>query len=196
MATHDAAVMAAAVAACVAVALAAWAWRSLSRGRAKAAGSGGGGGCQAHACGAVDPVSDPAYNMREIAKQSILLEEHLAESNKRCRDCIAKHFLHIQGLASEAQCLAGSGVARYPLMESNVAYYAAAFEAWLALRDAAPERWLPVQDRLRARRKELVRLYVLGDGEDGSGSGSGSGAGAGPKGGSATVSGAGGSCGR
>ena len=50
-------------------------------------------------CDALDPVSDPRYNMQQIIKQSILLEEHLTNKNKRCRDCITKHFLHIIGLA-------------------------------------------------------------------------------------------------
>ncbi len=30
-------------------------------------------------CGAIDPVSDPAYNMRNLIKQTILLEEHLGK---------------------------------------------------------------------------------------------------------------------
>ena len=53
------------------------------------------GTCDIHTCGALDPVSNPAYNMQQIVKQSILLEEHITNKNKRCRDCITKHFLHI-----------------------------------------------------------------------------------------------------
>ena len=37
-------------------------------------------------CDALDPVSDPRYNMQQIIKQSILLEEHLTNKNKRCRN--------------------------------------------------------------------------------------------------------------
>ena len=58
--------------------------------------------CDSRTCGATDPVSDPAYNMREVAKQSILLEEHLTIDAKFCVDCVTKHFLHIIGLANEA----------------------------------------------------------------------------------------------
>ena len=40
--------------------------------------------------------------MREICKQSILLEDHLFQTEKRCTDCIKKHFLTLEGLAEEA----------------------------------------------------------------------------------------------
>jgi hypothetical protein len=48
------------------------------------------------------PVMDPRFNMREICKQSVLLEDHLFQKEKRCHDCIIKHFLTIEGLAEEA----------------------------------------------------------------------------------------------
>jgi hypothetical protein len=50
-------------------------------------------------------ISDPRYNLREIAKQMILLEQHLLEPKKYCPDCISKHLLTIEALAEEAQCL-------------------------------------------------------------------------------------------
>lgn len=123
------------------------------------------GKCKAHAhtCGAIDPVSDPDYNMREIVKQSILLEEHLAEKKKRCKDCICKHFYHIIGLSEEAQCLAGSKVSKYPLMDSNPEFYERLFQRWLSNREDDATQ-LHIQDELRGRRKQLVEIYVLGDG--------------------------------
>jgi hypothetical protein len=48
------------------------------------------------------PVMDPMYNMREMCKQVILLEDHLFQKEKRCHDCICKHFLTIEALAEEA----------------------------------------------------------------------------------------------
>jgi hypothetical protein len=48
------------------------------------------------------PVMEPRFNMREICKQSVLLEDHLFQKEKRCHDCIIKHFLTIEGLAEEA----------------------------------------------------------------------------------------------
>lgn len=48
------------------------------------------------------PVMDPQFNLREICKQSILLEDHLSHNEKRCFDCCVKHFLTIEALAEEA----------------------------------------------------------------------------------------------
>ena len=48
------------------------------------------------------PILDPCFNMREICKQSILLEDHLFQTEKRCSDCIKKHFLTLEGLSEEA----------------------------------------------------------------------------------------------
>ena len=62
------------------------------------------GGCSS--CGTTGsqllPVMDPLFNMREICKQSILLEDHLFQKKKRCRDCCIKHQLTIEALAEEA----------------------------------------------------------------------------------------------
>ncbi len=53
----------------------------------------------------LDPVMDPAYNLREVYKQCILLEDHLANSRKRCQDCISKHAHAIEALLEEARGL-------------------------------------------------------------------------------------------
>lgn len=55
------------------------------------------------------PVMDPLFNMREICKQSILLEDHLFQKKKRCRDCCIKHQLTIEALAEEAITLDRDG---------------------------------------------------------------------------------------
>lgn len=47
-------------------------------------------------------LMDPKHNLREIAKQMILLEDHMAHKRKRCIDCITKHYLMIEGLIEEA----------------------------------------------------------------------------------------------
>lgn len=51
------------------------------------------------------PVMDPEFNLREICKQCILLEDHLSHNEKRCFDCCVKHFLTIEALAEEALTL-------------------------------------------------------------------------------------------
>ena len=51
------------------------------------------------------PIMHPLYNLREICKQSALLEDHLNHERKRCEDCIRKHFLTIEALFEEATSL-------------------------------------------------------------------------------------------
>lgn len=48
------------------------------------------------------PVLDYKFNMREICKQCILLEDHLSQIEKRCPDCCIKHFLALEALSEEA----------------------------------------------------------------------------------------------
>lgn len=51
------------------------------------------------------PVLRPGQNMRDIIKQFAMLEDHLYQPQKRCKDCIRKHFLTIEGLAEECATL-------------------------------------------------------------------------------------------
>lgn len=110
--------------------------------------------CKAKTCGAIDPVSNPDYNMKQIIKQSILLEEHLIEVRKRCRDCIIKHFLHIQGLHEEALMLAGDNASKYPLLVETTDFYNDKFNEWLK-----SEEYLKTAEELREMRKKLVAEY-------------------------------------
>lgn len=47
------------------------------------------------------PVMNPMFNLREVVKNILLLEDHLFHTRKQCNDCIMKHFLIIEGLAEE-----------------------------------------------------------------------------------------------
>jgi ribosomal protein L12E/L44/L45/RPP1/RPP2 len=47
-------------------------------------------------------VFAPRHNLREMAKELILLEDHLAQPAKHCPDCIRKHLLKAEALAEEA----------------------------------------------------------------------------------------------
>jgi hypothetical protein len=51
------------------------------------------------------PVKHPLFNIREVCKQCVLLEDHLNCPGKRCPDCIRKHFLTIEALFEEASSL-------------------------------------------------------------------------------------------
>lgn len=50
-------------------------------------------------------LTDPLFNLREIVKQMLLLEDHLLHPYKSCPDCIRKHLLTIEALAEEATSL-------------------------------------------------------------------------------------------
>jgi len=123
------------------------------------------GSCDVKSCGALDPVSDPKYNMQQIVKQSILLEEHLTNKNKRCRDCITKHFQHIIGLAEEAQMLATTKCNKYPLLSESVNIYNDLFNEWFKNRDNE-QKILEVSDKLRIHRKKLIAIYFFDDNYD------------------------------
>lgn len=51
------------------------------------------------------PVMSPWFNVREIIKQCLMLEDHLFQPRKRCPDCISKHFLTIEAFLEEAVTL-------------------------------------------------------------------------------------------
>lgn len=77
----------------------------ISQCNSKCSGGGSSGSSDSATCKSCTdllPVLDPMYNMREICKQLILLEDHLFQKEKRCHDCICKHFLTIEALAEEA----------------------------------------------------------------------------------------------
>jgi len=120
------------------------------------------GGCDIKSCGALDPVSNPAYNFQQIVKQSILLEEHITNKNKRCRDCITKHFLHIIGLAEEAQMLATNKCNKYPLINESVELYNELFKDWIKNKDD-DMKLLNICDKLRIHRKKLIAIYFFND---------------------------------
>lgn len=50
-------------------------------------------------------ITDPLFNWREIAKQMVLLEDHLFHRYKQCPDCIKKHLLTIEAFAEEIPSL-------------------------------------------------------------------------------------------
>lgn len=62
------------------------------------------------------PILHYKYNLREIVKQIILLEDHLINQRKRCYDCIIKHFLAIEALCEEALTLNKNLTEKSPLL--------------------------------------------------------------------------------
>ena len=56
---------------------------------------------ESHEC-PVSNVNHPMYNVRQAAKQCVLLEDHMEHPEKRCIACIKKHNLILEGLFEEA----------------------------------------------------------------------------------------------
>lgn len=56
------------------------------------------------------PIMDPRFNLREASKNMILLEDHLFHMGKRCKDCILKHCLTIEGFLEEGITLDVDGI--------------------------------------------------------------------------------------
>jgi hypothetical protein len=65
------------------------------------------------------PIMDPRFNLREAAKNMILLEDHLFHLGKRCQDCILKHCLTIEGFLEEGVTLDIKGKYTNILLKSN-----------------------------------------------------------------------------
>jgi hypothetical protein len=63
---------------------------------------GAGNGCSSLSGKKLLPVLDPRFNMREICKECILLQGHLTDDEKSCKDCCYKHLLTLEALAEEA----------------------------------------------------------------------------------------------
>ena len=101
----------------------------------------------------------PRFNLREVAKQLLLLEDHLAHPYKHCPDCIRKHLMTAESLAEEATALDKVGMYR-ALSESlaeDCRHWIEDFEDGKPLAEIAQE--------VRSIRKPLVA--VVADPRDG-----------------------------
>ena len=51
------------------------------------------------------PVLNPCFNIREVVKNMLLINDHLLDPDRRCYDCLLKHSLLIEGFLEEAMTL-------------------------------------------------------------------------------------------
>jgi hypothetical protein len=107
---------------------------------------------QAHE-GGLRPLQEPAFNLREVAKHLILLEDHLLHADRRCPDCIWKHLLTAEAFADEADTLDGANPAP-PTLAADVRGLG------VLLRDGVD--MARVGQRARAIRKALVPIIAMG----------------------------------
>lgn len=115
--------------------------------------------CEQHTCGAIDPVSAPEYNMKEVIQQSILLEDHLSNERKFCIDCITKHFLALIAYCNEALTLAGNKVDEFPFMSECPSMYEKMYQTWSHNKKDKEVR-LDILTELREVRKKLMASYL------------------------------------
>lgn len=103
------------------------------------------------------PVLRPCQNMRDIIKQLALLEDHMYHPQKRCADCIRKHFLTIEGLAEECSTLCNPR-AILPESRSIATKIRVLHHAWEARpKDSVLTEY--IAGRLRKLRKCLMRSF-------------------------------------
>lgn len=98
------------------------------------------------------PLNSALFNMREIAKQLILLEDHLTDDDKYCDDCIRKHLMAVEAYAEEALNLEPGGM--WAARSKDIALQARRFMVRYVDGDA---RILLASD-VRMMRKDLVAL--------------------------------------
>lgn len=108
----------------------------------------------------IDDVNNPAYNMQEVIENALLLEQHLAEKRKYCKECCVKHFLLIHGLLEEAIWMACKDCKKYPKLQESEAFFKGLFETWKAQMESDDMR-LDTLEKLRKWRQEAIRLYFF-----------------------------------
>lgn len=113
-----------------------------------------------HSCAAIDPVNDPAYNMKETIKNTLLIEQHLAEKNKYCKECLVKHFLISIALLEEAEWMACKDCNKYPMLIDSKVFFKKIFKEWHAKMDDDATR-LEALAQIREWRQKCVRLYYF-----------------------------------
>jgi len=106
----------------------------------------------------MDPINDPNYNVREVVKNTILIEHHLSEPRRYCKKCLVKHFLLSIGLLEEAVWMAGAKIKKYPFLEQSTKWYQDTFKWWNS-KITWDSRRLATLDKLRAWRQKMLTLY-------------------------------------
>lgn len=108
----------------------------------------------------LDPVNDPDYNVREVIKNTLLIEQHLAEDQKYCKECIVKHFLISIAYLEEGIWMACKNCEKYPKLKESLSFYNVLFEKWYKNMEDQETRLQTLQE-LRAWRQDMIRLYYF-----------------------------------
>lgn len=95
-------------------------------------------------------INTAIFNIREISKQMLLLEEHLTDKDKFCVDCIRKHFLTMEALSEEA--VAMDSHSKWAPVAANLSRQTRKWQ--IAFIDGVKPT--TISQSIRRRRKELV----------------------------------------
>ena len=106
------------------------------------------------------PVMNPLFNLREIAKQLILLEDHISHREKRCPDCILKHSYTVEALIDECICLDKKMNYCSITADLNNRYHEIAkiLEEAIVKKNLSNDVLCPLAQKIRYLRKPLVKL--------------------------------------
>jgi hypothetical protein len=117
--------------------------------------------CSKETCGALDDVNNPTYNMKEVIKNTLLIEDHLASyPQKYCKACLVKHFLINEAYLSEAKWMACSNCDKYPLLEESIELFDKVFKEWHANMDDDNIR-LSTLTKIRDWRRKMIDIYYF-----------------------------------
>jgi hypothetical protein len=130
--------------------------RSNSEGTCSLSSNGScGASCGADGEGKLFAILDPRFNLREVAKHLILLEDHLFHEGKRCQDCISKHFLTIEAFLDEAVTLDKNGEYR-DMVNETLKQLRSIIKDFSQRRETlTDEEYCEIAQQLRALRKPL-----------------------------------------
>lgn len=123
--------------------------------KCSAANSSGSGGCSNNPD--LYPVHTASFNLREVIKNMLLLEDHLFHPKKRCVECISKHFLLIEGLAEEAVTLQADDKSVPKAMKLLAEHIRKVHAEYLA-RHESDSTNVAVAGNIRTVRKYLMRV--------------------------------------
>lgn len=115
-------------------------------------------------CGGTNlyPILDPRFNLREAAKNMILLEDHLFHYGKRCQDCILKHCLTIEGFLEEGITL-DKHRKYYEILDQSQSEFRTVFQK-LSLKiknkNLSDEECCQIAQEIRKIRKPLCQKFA------------------------------------
>ena len=108
------------------------------------------------------PIMDPRFNLREASKNMILLEDHLFHMGKRCKDCILKHCLTIEGFLEEGVTLDVEGTYTDVLQKAFDEFRLVFIEIASKCRSGSltNEDCVKIAQKIRKIRKPLCQNYA------------------------------------